>query len=350
MFVFDDIRWSLGMERAWNRLKTDPRLPIVVDLCGLGIAIGTRAPFHGSFGDPNPRSLALPAALRFPPAMLLARMSASDSHEVEVVIEGHARPVGGIEVTRVLPSLARRNVGPFVFLDHMGPMSLPSGRGFDVPPHPHIGLSTVTYLLEGEIGHRDSLGSVQSIEPSAVNLMVAGRGIVHSERSSPEARRVASPCTGCSSGSRCRSTRKTLLPRSIITRPRRCRRGARTTSQYGSYWARSAHGDPRRPIRRIPGSWISPCRRGPPSPYRLAWKSARYYVVDGSLAVGVSAFGRHRLIVRARGATLSVTALLPTRSVVLGGPPLDARRYVDWNFVSSSPERIERAKDDWRAQ
>src|SRR5215469_2344653 len=108
--------------------------------------------------------------------------------EIAAVIDARSRDLGGFVVGRVLPSAARRLVGPFVFFDHMGPADLAPGRGLDVRPHPHIGLATVTYLFEGEIVHRDSLGSHQPIRPGAVNWMTAGRGIVHSERTGPEHR------------------------------------------------------------------------------------------------------------------------------------------------------------------
>jgi hypothetical protein len=107
---------------------------------------------------------------------------------IEQIIEGRPRSIGGFDVTRILPERQRRQVGPFVFLDQMGPLALPPGQGFEVPPHPHIGLATVTYLYQGEIVHRDSLGYEQTIAPGAINLMAAGRGITHSERSSLEER------------------------------------------------------------------------------------------------------------------------------------------------------------------
>ena len=124
---------------------------------------------------------------------------------IEAVLEAHARTVGNATVQRVLPSMQRRSIGPFVFLDHMGPETLPPGETFDVGPHPHIGLATVTYLFEGEVVHRDSLGTAMPIRPGEVNWMTAGRGIVHSERTGPDRRAVvASACTACNCGSRCR--------------------------------------------------------------------------------------------------------------------------------------------------
>jgi redox-sensitive bicupin YhaK (pirin superfamily) len=115
---------------------------------------------------------------------------------VELIIEGRQRDIGGLTVTRVLPSAARRMVGPFIFFDHMGPATLARGQGVDVRPHPHINLATVTYLFEGEIVHRDSIGSLQPIRPGEINWMTAGRGIAHSERTSPELRKTGSELHG----------------------------------------------------------------------------------------------------------------------------------------------------------
>src|SRR4051812_3155257 len=114
------------------------------------------------------------------------------SSELEVVLSGHVRDVDGFSALRVLPALTRKHLGPFVFFDHLGPSSLPAGRGLDVRPHPHIGLATVTYVIEGEIIHRDSLGFEQPIRPGAVNWMTSGRGIVHSERTSAALRQSGS--------------------------------------------------------------------------------------------------------------------------------------------------------------
>ena len=268
---------------------------------------------------------------------------------VEVAIAGHSRPLGGIEVTRVLPSLQRRNVGPFVFLDHMGPVNLPKGRGFDVPPHPHIGLSTVTYLLEGEIVHRDHLGSVQPITPGAINLMVAGRGIVHSERSSPETRARGASMHGL---------------QLWLALPLHAEDGPPAFHHHPEKSLPSwrENGVDVRLLLGVAGERRSPAT-DPSEPLLMDLSlpagasftvpagvaDCAVYVADGSVSVGASAFGRHRLVVRAKGATLSITASVATRAFVLGGAPLDAKRYIDWNFVSSSPESIERAKESWRA-
>ena len=144
-------------------------------------------------------------------------------------IQGRERDLGGFVVRRILPAAVRRMVGPFVFFDHMGPADLAAGEGIDVRPHPHIGLATVTYLFEGEIIHRDSLGSVQSIRPGAVDWMTAGRGIVHSERTSPEERARPAGCTASKPGSHCRRRRgeSAVLPPSSGRKPAADRAGRR---------------------------------------------------------------------------------------------------------------------------
>ena len=147
---------------------------------------------------------------------------------LETVVVPRSVDLDGFSVRRALPHASRRTVGPFVFFDHFGPAEFKSGHGLDVRPHPHIGLSTLTYLYDGEIIHRDSLGVKAAIHPGAVNWMTAGRGIVHSERTAPEHRVMASRCMACSSGSACRARRKRstrALPISMATSCRRQRRG-----------------------------------------------------------------------------------------------------------------------------
>ena len=146
------------------------------------------------------------------------------AHGITTVVDARPRDLGGFTVGRVLPAEARRHVGPFVFFDHMGPADLAAGHGLDVRPHPHIGLATVTYLFDGEIVHRDSLGSHQPIRPGDVNWMTAGRGIVHSERTGPELRRTGSSRTVSSSGSGCRWRMRRPSPSFTITRRQPCRR------------------------------------------------------------------------------------------------------------------------------
>jgi redox-sensitive bicupin YhaK (pirin superfamily) len=267
------------------------------------------------------------------------------SGAIAAIIEGRARDLGGFFVARLLPSKAMRSVGPFVFFDHMGPASLPPGTGIDVRPHPHIGLATVTYLFEGGIVHRDSLGFVQPIEPGAINWMTAGRGIAHSERTGDALRKTGSRLHGCSSGSRCRRrTRKPRL-RSSITRGDAAGNRAR-----------------RRQLRVLAGSAYgaaSPCKRFRRcSTSRRGCRKARRFRAARTHRTRSLRRGRRdrvrrraiaapRMIVFARGSQATLSARTDAHVMLLGGDPLDGERHLWWNFVSSSRERIEQAKRDW---
>jgi redox-sensitive bicupin YhaK (pirin superfamily) len=256
----------------------------------------------------------------------------------------------GFQVRRSLPDGRRRNVGPFVFLDHMGPVQLEPGHGMDVRPHPHIGLSTVTYLFEGDFVHRDSLGSCQTITPGAINLMCAGRGIVHSERSSPAARASGAALHGVqiwlAHPVEHEDDAPTFHHHPADTLPawRDAGVGYRLLlGEVGAY--RSPVVDPSRPllldVALDAGASVA-------VPREIA--DAAVYVVDGELDAGDRAFGVRQLVVRAPDSELRLTAVRPTRALILGGPALDAPRLLDWNFVASSRERIERARAAWRAQ
>jgi redox-sensitive bicupin YhaK (pirin superfamily) len=270
---------------------------------------------------------------------------------VERVIEGRPRDLGGFSVRRLLPASGRRTVGPFIFFDHMGPAGFAPGRGVDVRPHPHIGLATVTYLFDGALMHRDSLGSAQLIRPGDVNWMVAGRGIVHSERT-PEAAR-ADP-----GGARLHGIQTWVaLPRTMEeAEPSFTHHPAATLPQIGRNGC---------VLRLIAGSgWgeRSPVAVSSPTVYaaaELAKGSAldlphdaaerAVYVVDGAVEVAGRRCVEGELVELAAGA-VAVRALATSRLVIAGGAPLDGPRHIWWNFVSSSPERIERAKEDWREQ
>lgn len=272
---------------------------------------------------------------------------------LDVVIVPRAHDLGdNFEVRRALPSAARRMVGPFVFLDQMGPAVFGAGRGLDVRPHPHIGLATLTYLFDGEILHRDSLGSVQSIRPGDVNWMSAGSGIVHSERTGVEIRRAASSLFGL---------------QCWVALPREHEEGNATFAHFGAgeLPAEDAEGATARVVageffgRRAPVETLSPlffvdlklqprARLTMPAQYT----EQAIYIVDGSLDLGPDgAFEAGQLLVLKPGAsvTLSGSGSNATRVVLLGGEPLEGPRHLAWNFVSSSAERIEQAKQDWRA-
>ena len=266
------------------------------------------------------------------------------------VIRGPTRDLGSLTVRRVLPAPFLRTVGPFLFLDHMGPMTFPSGQGIDVRPHPHIGLATVTYLFDGAILHRDSLGTVQSIEPGAINWMVAGRGIVHSERTAPDHRATGSTVDGL---------------QAWIGLPRAHEEDEPSFVH---------HPAPSLPVVTAPGlrlRVLAGAAYGVGAPVAIL---SELFYVDAALDAGAElevpreprergvyiAAGRirHRdevhevgsMLVLPAGTTEVITAETPARVALLGGEPLDGERHVYWNLVSSSRARVEEAARAWREE
>ena len=267
--------------------------------------------------------------------------------ELELIIRSRERDIGGFSVRRLLPYASHRMVGPFIFFDHMGPAEFAPGEGMDVRPHPHIGLATVTYLFEGAILHRDSLGSERVIEPGAINWMTAGRGIVHSERTPPERRKTG----GRVHGLQC----WVALP-----------------AKYEELEPSFAHhpGDTL-PVKSIGGARIQLLlgdgfgMKSPVVCYSdiiyadiMLEKNARLevpggsrelaaYVVEGSVTVGDEVLGPCSMAVAVSGGSLTIEASERSRLMLLGGEALEGERFIFWNLVSSSRERIERAKTDW---
>jgi redox-sensitive bicupin YhaK (pirin superfamily) len=268
------------------------------------------------------------------------------------VIEARPRSIGAFAVARALPVREQRAVGPFVFLDHMGPMTFAPGSGFDVKPHPHIGLSTVTYLFEGGCVHRDSLGSVQEIRPGEINLMTAGRGVVHSERSGPAERAAGGTLHGLQLWLGVPSDREEDDP-SFEHRPRGdfpelSGDGRRARVLLGAaLGATSPMAHPSRPL--LVDATLD---AGGSLPIAATSEDRAVYVVEGEVALDGQgrSFGPLHLLVVAATEAIRVTAVRPSRVVLLGGPPLSGRRFLDWNFVASSRERLDRAREAWRAQ
>ncbi len=269
---------------------------------------------------------------------------------VELLIDARPRDLGGFEVRRVLPSVQRRLVGPWIFFDHMGPAAIAPGTGFDVRPHPHIGLATVTYLFDGRIDHRDSLGSFQSIRPGDVNWMVAGRGIVHSERSDAEARRDGLCIHGIQSWVALplehEETEPSFAHHPQSTLPRVERDGAVLDVIAGT-----AYGE------RSPAKVLSPTlyvhallEPGARLPIDDEHEERAIYVVEGGIGLDGRTFAPGTLVVFRPGSKATITCREKTRVMILGGAKLEGTRTVYWNFVSSSKERIERAKTDWREE
>ncbi len=268
---------------------------------------------------------------------------------IELVIDPRRRDLGGFEVARLLPYTARRMVGPFIFLDRMGPAQFAPGipRSVDVRPHPHIGLSTLTYLFEGEIMHRDSVGSEQAIRPGEVNWMVAGRGITHSERFE-RARREGDRMDGLQAW--------VALPREHEeTAPAFFHHPAADLPEQeeDGAWRRVIAGEAygaRSPVRTHSPLFYVHFRLAAGArvqvPNGFAERAA--YVIKGEVEAGAQRFGAGQLLVFTAGAPAALQAGTAAELMLLGGEPV-GERFIDWNFVSSSKARIEQAKADWRA-
>jgi len=265
---------------------------------------------------------------------------------VELTIEARVRSLGELDVRRVLPAAKRRMVGPFIFFDHMGPAVFPPGKGLAVRPHPHIGLATITYLFDGEIMHRDSLGYAQLIQAGAVNLMTAGRGIVHSERASERDLPVTSRLHGIQSWTALPLESEEMEPSFIhyaaSTLPEIEVNGCRVTVIMGA-----AFGE-RSPVATYSPTLYLEVRMPRGASFVLPAGAAERaaYVVSGAVGVGEREHRDGMLAVMRAGATPTLAAAEDSRVMVIGGEPVGTR-HIWWNFVSSSKERIERAKLDW---
>jgi redox-sensitive bicupin YhaK (pirin superfamily) len=268
---------------------------------------------------------------------------------LETIVVPHSRDLGGFSVRRVLPAIERRMVGPFAFFDQMGPAMFDPGTSIDVRPHPHIGLATVTYLFEGEILHRDTLGSVQAIRPGEINWMTAGRGIAHSERTGPETRAAGGRLAGI---------------QSWVALPKDDEETEPGFAHHGTAALPTVAGDGKE-VRLLIGAAFgarSPVRTFSETLYadialeagaRLAVPNGpeerALYLVEGTVAIDGEEFAPGRLLVLRPATEIVATARSAARLMLLGGAPLDGPRHVWWNFVSSSRDRIEQAKADWQA-
>ena len=277
----------------------------------------------------------------------------SDVDGVDAVILPPVRDLGdGFQVRRALPSAHRRMVGPFIFFDQMGEATFNSGEGLDVRPHPHIGLATVTYLLEGEILHRDSVGSVQPIRPGEVNWMTAGSGIVHSERTSPEVRASGGKLFGLQTWVALPTQYEEVDPDFTHFKaeaiPTSEGDGARLTVIAGTSDGLTS------PVRTFSDMVYADIALQDGARYQLKAEHVEraIYVVGGEVEVvgQAGAFATNELILFKPGAEIVLRAKGPARLMLLGGEPLPEQRHIFWNFVSSSPERLEQAKADWKAQ
>jgi len=265
------------------------------------------------------------------------------------LVESKLHDLGGFSVRRVLPQLRMRRVGPFVFFDHMGPAVFAPGQGMDVRPHPHIGLATVTYLFEGAIEHRDNLGNVQVIRPGDVNWMTAGRGIVHSERTPVAERAAGQAMHGI-------QTWVALPQKDEEAAPEFHHHAAVSLPAWASNGVR---------LRLVAGEAFG--FRSPVHAFsRLFYVAAEFpaggslvvpaehieravYATDTPLMVGGVELPVAQMAVLPAGVDVEIRAPQPARVILCGGDPLDGDRHLWWNFVSSSRERIEKAKADWAA-
>lgn len=270
---------------------------------------------------------------------------------VEALIVPRSRDVGGFEVRRALPSDQRMMVGPFIFFDQMGPVDFPPGEGLDVRPHPHINLATVTYLFEGGILHRDSLGTEVLITPGAVNWMTAGRGIVHSERTPPDLRARGARAAGLQTWLALPAADEETAPAFAHTPrealPRIDDGHARATLIVGTAWGE------RSPVATFCDTLYADVElaRGGSVPVDAQHEERAFYVVSGAVAVDGARFDAGQFVVLRPGAaiTLGHAGERSARVMIAGGETMDGPRHLWWNFVSSRRDRIEQAKADWRA-
>ena len=267
---------------------------------------------------------------------------------IEQVIVPRARDLGGFEVRRALPSAQRQMVGPFIFFDQMGPAQFIAGKGIDVRPHPHIGLATVTYLFDGEITHRDSLGSALAIRPGEVNLMTAGRGIVHSERTGTDARSSGQNLFGIQSWMALPKSHEETTPSFAHFGPDDLPRlegsGKRVRIIMGSLYGKTS-----------PAAFPHDCfyaeavlAPGAVLPLDPDYDERAIYIASGRIDIAGQTFDAGQLLLFKPGDRISVLAETNTRLMLLGGEPMDGPRHIWWNFVSSSQDRINAAKNDWR--
>ena len=272
----------------------------------------------------------------------------SDSNGISLLVSGKEKDIGEMFVRRLLPAEKCRSVGPFVFFDEMGPAVFSPGAGISVRPHPHINLATVTYLFDGEIIHRDSLGFVQAIQPGAVNWMTAGQGIVHSERTSAELRKSGSKLHGIQAWLALPKEAEEVEP-SFAHHPA----NEFSTFQLGDTSARLIAGEGFG--KKSPVSVLSPLcyadivmEAGQSFVVPREYSERAMYLVSGEIQVGTSAFGARQMLVLADDTTPEVFAKARSRLMFLAGEPMAEPRHLWWNFVSSEKSRIEKAKTDWR--
>jgi redox-sensitive bicupin YhaK (pirin superfamily) len=281
-----------------------------------------------------------------PPDPEFGDIAAADA--IETIIVPRLRDIGAFMVKRSLPAAQRQMVGPFIFLDHFGPAEMISSEKFDVRPHPHIGLATVTYLYDGAIVHRDSIGSEQAIHPGDVNWMTAGRGIAHSERGPAELRGKTVRSYGFQMWVALPKDREEATPdfshHGKTELPLIEGDGASVRLAVGSLYGERA------PTATFSEMFFADVtlKAGALLPLDATHEERAAYLAEGGVEIGGDTFEPGRLIVFKPGEGMAIRAVTPARLILLGGEPMDGRRHIWWNFVSSSKERIEAAKADWK--
>lgn len=266
---------------------------------------------------------------------------------IELTIDPRDRDLGGFHVRRLLPYAKRRMVGPFIFLDEMGPADFAPGHGMDVRPHPHIGIATVTYLFTGSIFHRDTLGSALAITPGAVNWMTAGQGIAHSERSEAQARKHAQQMHGLQSWVALPKEYEDCAPdfkhHEAASLPEFTRDGVEVKLIAGRAFGEEAPVNILSPLFYVELRMKAGTRITMPAEYR----ERALYLVSGALNVSGTPVRARTMPIFAAGETITLEATTDSHAMLLGGDPFSEPRYVWWNFVSSSQDAIEEAKRDW---
>jgi redox-sensitive bicupin YhaK (pirin superfamily) len=272
-----------------------------------------------------------------------------------IPITGKAHDLGdGFFVTRLVPQIARRSVGPFVFFDYFGPVEFAPGKGIDVRPHPHIGLATVTYLFDGSQMHRDTLGSVQEIAPGDVNWMTAGRGIAHSERTGDAVRAAGHRLHGIQTWVGLPQADEEAPPAfqhfARADLPERDDKGVTLRMIAGSAFGLQS------PVKVFSPIFYADARfeAGGALHYVAEHEERAFFIIDGEIQIGgdthgVEVHGPGAMLMLEPGEEVTLYADAPARVMLLGGAKLDGDRHIWWNFVSSSKDRIERAKQEWKS-
>ncbi len=275
-------------------------------------------------------------------------MSALQDDPIENIIIPRTADIGNFEVHRALPSRDKQMVGPFIFWDQMGPGEFLTHQGVDVRPHPHIGLSTVTYLFSGSLDHKDSLGFDERILPGDVNVMTAGSGIVHSERTGQDIRQNPSELFGIQSWLALPKSHEETKPAFSHTGKKELpvleHEGMKARIIMGALWGKTA------PVNTLTDTLYLDVTLEESGVFELPdeVEERGIYALSGDVEISGITHKPNQLLVFRPGDKIAIKALTPVRMMVLGGAVMDGPRHIWWNFVSSDKERIEQAKDDWR--